>query len=141
MGVLAIDTASAPFSVEILLAIEQCAEKYGWDHFVVNISSGDDPVAAVRQILSRRPDGIIITSAELREINIPELLRDRNLVLTNCYDPEIQRYRLIFRMIIMLSMMQQNILFSGVTAARFVSGRRRNAFHPVCAVMRFRMHG
>ena len=78
MGVLAIDTASAPFSVEILLAIEQCAEKYGWDHFVVNISSGDDPVAAVRQILSRRPDGIIITSAELREINIPELLRDRN---------------------------------------------------------------
>lgn len=40
MGVLAIDTASAPFSVEILLAIEQCAGKYGWDHFVVNISSG-----------------------------------------------------------------------------------------------------
>lgn len=87
MGVLAIDTASAPFSVEILLAIEQCAGKYGWDHFVVNISSGDDSVPAVRQILSRRPDGIIITSAELREINIPELLRDRNLVLTNCYDP------------------------------------------------------
>ncbi|HGY3149921.1 TPA: LacI family DNA-binding transcriptional regulator [Morganella morganii] len=88
MGVLAIDTASAPFSVEILLAIEQCARKYGWDSFVINISSGDDLTRAVRQILSRRPDGIIITGAQLCGINIPELLRDKNLVLTNCFDPD-----------------------------------------------------
>lgn len=88
MGVLAIDTASAPFSVEILLAIEQCAGKYGWDSFVINISSGDDFTRAARQILARRPDGIIITTAKLCEINIPELLRDKNLVLTNCVDPE-----------------------------------------------------
>lgn len=87
VGVLAIGTASAPFSVEILLAIEQCAEKYGWDSFVVNIPSGDELTRAARQILSRRPDGIIITGAQLCEINIPELLRDKKLVLTNCFDP------------------------------------------------------
>lgn len=86
LGVLAFDTASTPFSVELLLSIEQCARKYGWSSFVVNVSSQDDLTNAARQILSQRPDGIIITSMKLREIEIPELLRDKNLVLTNCFD-------------------------------------------------------
>ena len=37
VGVLALDTATTPFSVEIILSIEQTARQYGWNSFGVTI--------------------------------------------------------------------------------------------------------
>ncbi|EPL9569487.1 LacI family DNA-binding transcriptional regulator [Providencia rettgeri] len=84
VGVLALDTATTPFSVEIILSIEQTARQYGWNSFVVNITSKEDNDRAVRQLLSQRPDGIIFTTMGLREVAIPESLHQSLLVLANC---------------------------------------------------------
>lgn len=37
LAVLAQDTATTPFSVDILLAIEQTASEFGWNSFLINI--------------------------------------------------------------------------------------------------------
>lgn len=84
VGVLALDTATTPFSVEMILSIEQTARQYGWSSFVVNITSNDDYERAIRQLLSQRPDGIIYTTMGLREVTIPESLHKSRLVLANC---------------------------------------------------------
>ncbi|WP_112289106.1 LacI family DNA-binding transcriptional regulator [Rahnella sp. AN3-3W3] len=84
LGVLALDTATTPFSVELLLSIELTAREFGWSSFLVNITSQEDSKRAVSQLLSQRPDGIIFTTMGLREVEIPERLLDKNLVLANC---------------------------------------------------------
>ncbi|HEF8774147.1 LacI family DNA-binding transcriptional regulator [Providencia manganoxydans] len=86
VGVLALDTATTPYSVEIILSIEQTARQFGWSSFVVNITSNEDNERAVRQLLSQRPDGIIYTTMGLREVSIPEGLHKNHLVLANCID-------------------------------------------------------
>lgn len=88
VGVLALDTATTPFSVEMILSIEQTARQFGWSSFVVNITSSEDSERAVRQLLSQRPDGIIYTTMGLREVSIPETLHKSRLVLANCIDTE-----------------------------------------------------
>nr|ELR5097810.1 LacI family DNA-binding transcriptional regulator [Providencia rettgeri] len=88
VGVLALDTATTPFSVEMILSIEQTARQFGWSSFVVNITSSEDSERAVRQLLSQRPDGIIYTTMGLREVSIPETLHNNRLVLANCVDKE-----------------------------------------------------
>lgn len=90
VGVLALDTATTPFSVEIILSIEQTARQFGWSSFVVNITSSEDSERAVRQLLSQRPDGIIYTTMGLREVTIPEALHKSRLVLANCIDKKGQ---------------------------------------------------
>lgn len=46
LAVLAQDTATTPFSVDILLAIEQTASEFGWNSFLINIFSEDDAARA-----------------------------------------------------------------------------------------------
>ncbi|WP_257593386.1 MFS transporter, partial [Klebsiella pneumoniae] len=43
LGVLALDTVTTPFSVEITLSIEETARAHGWNSFVVNMFSDDRP--------------------------------------------------------------------------------------------------
>lgn len=62
IGVLALDTVTTPFSVEITLSIEETARAHGWNSFVVNMFSDDRPEAVVDLLLSHRPDGIIFTT-------------------------------------------------------------------------------
>lgn len=88
VGVLALDTATTPYSVEIILSIEQTARQFGWSSFVVNITSNEDNERAVRQLLSQKPDGIIYTTMGLREVIIPESLYKSHLVLANCIDTQ-----------------------------------------------------
>ncbi|OAT45438.1 LacI family sucrose specific transcriptional regulator [Proteus hauseri ATCC 700826] len=88
IGVLAIDTATTPFSVEMILSIEQTAREFGWSSFVVNLTAQDCYERAIWQLLAQRPDGIIYTTMGLREISVHEKLRDKNLVLANCLDLE-----------------------------------------------------
>ncbi len=93
LGVLALDTATTPFSVELLLSIELTAREFGWSSFLVNITSQEDSKRAVSQLLSQRPDGIIFTTMGLREVEIPERLLDKNLVLANCLSREHAKWR------------------------------------------------
>ncbi len=48
IGVLALDTVTTPFSVEITLSIEETARAHGWNSFVVNMFSDDRPEAIGR---------------------------------------------------------------------------------------------
>ncbi|CNH72433.1 LacI family sugar-binding transcriptional regulator [Yersinia aldovae] len=84
LAVLAWDTATTPFSVEILLSIELTAREFGWNSFLVNLTSQEYSRRAVNQLLAQRPDGIIFTSMGLRQATIPERLGDKNIVLANC---------------------------------------------------------
>ena len=42
LGVLALDTATTPFSVEMILSIEKTARERGWNSFVVNLFADDN---------------------------------------------------------------------------------------------------
>ncbi len=80
---LALDTVTTPFSVEITLSIEETARAHGWNSFVVNMFSDDRPEAVV-DLLSHRPDGIIFTTMGLRQVPLPEKLLTLPCVLANC---------------------------------------------------------
>ncbi|MBC3380553.1 LacI family DNA-binding transcriptional regulator [Serratia fonticola] len=90
IGVLALDTVTTPFSVEITLSIEETARAYGWNSFVVNMFSDDNPDTIVDLLLSHRPDGIIYTTMGLRQVPLPTKLLTLPCVLANCeslHDP------------------------------------------------------
>lgn len=84
IGVLALDTVTTPFSVEITLSIEETARAYGWNSFVVNMFTDDNPDDIVDLLLAHRPGGIIFTAMGLREVNIPPRLLEHPCVLANC---------------------------------------------------------
>ena len=66
IGVLALDTVTTPFSVDITLSIEETARAYGWNSFVVNMFADDNPDDIVDLLLAHRPGGIIFTTMGLR---------------------------------------------------------------------------
>lgn len=84
IGVLALDTVTTPFSVEITLSIEETARAHGWNSFVVNMFSDDNPDAILDLLLSHRPDGIIYTTMGLRQVPLPAKLLTLPCVLANC---------------------------------------------------------
>jgi DNA-binding LacI/PurR family transcriptional regulator len=84
IGVLALETAMTPFSVELLQAIEKTAQDHGWNTFIVNLFDDKDPDHAINTLLSYRPNGIIYTTMGLRKVELPEKLLDKNVVLANC---------------------------------------------------------
>ncbi len=90
LGVLALDTVTTPFSVEITLSIEETARAHGWNSFVVNMFSDDSPETTVDLLLSHRPGGIIYTTMGLRQVPVPAKLLTLPCVLANCeslHDP------------------------------------------------------
>ncbi|RYM62673.1 transcriptional regulator [Serratia liquefaciens] len=84
IGVLALDTVTTPFSVEITLSIEETARTHDWNSLVVNMFSDDSPENIVDLLLSHRPDGIIYTTMGLRQVPLPEKLLNLPCVLANC---------------------------------------------------------
>lgn len=84
IGVLALDTATTPFSVDLLLSLEKTAQHHGWSTFVVNLFDNNSAEQAVDKLLSFRPTGIVFTTMGLRKVHIPERLKDKPLVLANC---------------------------------------------------------
>lgn len=124
LAVLAQDTATTPFSVDILLAIEQTASEFGWNSFLINIFSEDDAARAARQLLAHRPDGIIYTTMGLRHITLPESLYGENIVLANCV-AVTQRYPVISLMITLHNMNQHCICSRRAIVNRYASGYRK----------------
>lgn len=94
LAVLAEDTATTPFSVDILLAIEKTANQFGWNSFIITIFSADDTDRAIHELLAHRPDGIIYTTMGLRRVHLPESLHSLPVVLANCFsdDPHLASY-------------------------------------------------
>lgn len=94
IGVLALDTVTTPFSVEITLSIEETARAHGWNSYVVNMFSKDSPETMVDLLLSHRPDGIIYTTMGLRQVPIPVKLLTLPCVLANCesHDESVASY-------------------------------------------------
>ncbi|WP_026313237.1 LacI family DNA-binding transcriptional regulator [Actinobacillus capsulatus] len=92
IGVLSFSTATTPFSVEILLAIEKTVRQYGWNSFVINTFEDDeqDVEKAVELLLSHRPTAIIITRHGLKKIKIPKRLASLPIVLANCVTDDLQ---------------------------------------------------
>lgn len=84
IGVLALDTMTTPFSVEITLSIEETARAHGWNSFVVNMFSNDRPEKIVDLLLAHRPNGIIYTTMGLRQVPVPKKLQSMPCVLANC---------------------------------------------------------
>lgn len=84
IGVFALDTATTPFAVELLLSIEQTAQQAGWNVFVLNLLSDPPSEQSVDLMLSHRPDGLIFTAMGLRRVSIPERLKSKPLILANC---------------------------------------------------------
>jgi len=84
IGVLALDTVTTPFSVDITLSIEETARAHGWNSFVVNMFSDDSPETMVDLLLSHRPSGIIYTTMGLRQVPVPHKLLSLPCVLANC---------------------------------------------------------
>ncbi|MDF7666788.1 LacI family DNA-binding transcriptional regulator [Orbaceae bacterium ESL0727] len=84
IGVLALDTATTPFSVELLQAIEKTAQDYDWNTFIVNLFDDKQADHAINTLLSYRPDGIIYTTMGLRKVSLPAKLLRKNVVLANC---------------------------------------------------------
>lgn len=84
IGVLALDTVTTPFSVEITLSIEETARAHGWNSFVVNMFTDDSPETIVDLLLSHRPGGIIYTTMGLRQVPVPAKLLTLPCVLANC---------------------------------------------------------
>ncbi|CAI2500846.1 LacI family DNA-binding transcriptional regulator [Serratia ficaria] len=90
LGVLALDTATTPFSVEMILSIEKTAREHGWNSFVVNLFADDSAEQTVDLLLAHRPDGVIFTAMGLRHVKLPARLLDKKLVLANCVSPDYQ---------------------------------------------------
>jgi len=91
IGVLSFSIATTPFSVEILLAIEQTVRQHGWNSFVINAFENDqqDVEKAVELLLSHRPTAIIISRHGLKNIQIPKRLADYPIVLANCVTDDL----------------------------------------------------
>lgn len=84
IGVLAFDTATSPFSVELNLSIEETARAHGWGCFVINMFKDNNPDYMVDMLLSYRPEGIIVSSMGLKFVKLPKKLLDYRCVFANC---------------------------------------------------------
>ncbi|WP_274371227.1 LacI family DNA-binding transcriptional regulator [Morganella morganii] len=84
IGVLALDTATSPFCVDIILSVEETARSYGWNSYIVNMLAEDNPESIADLLLSHRPDGIIFTTMGLRQVEISGRMLKVPLVLANC---------------------------------------------------------
>jgi len=88
IGVFALDTATTPFAVELLLSIEQTAQQAGWNVFILNLLNNPPTDQDIDLMLSHRPDGLIFSAMGLRQVSIPERLKSKPLVLANCLEDD-----------------------------------------------------
>ncbi|WP_047304697.1 LacI family DNA-binding transcriptional regulator [Pseudomonas fluorescens] len=88
IGVFALDTATTPFAVEMLLSMERTARENGWNLFILNVFEVPPNQQTIDLMLSHQPDGIIFSAMQLRTVEIPPVLRGLPLVLSNCVSLE-----------------------------------------------------
>lgn len=143
IGVLALDTMTTPFSVEITLSIEETARAHGWNSLLVNMFSNDSPEKIVDLLLAHRPDGIIYTTMGLRQVPIPDKLRTLPCVLANCeslsgklasYIPDDEQGQYL-GVKALLEAGYRNLLCIHLPKEIVASGRRRAGLERACREM------
>ncbi|MGR5091714.1 LacI family DNA-binding transcriptional regulator [Vibrio maritimus] len=94
IGVLALEVATTPFSVGINHSIEQTALAQGWNSLIFNTFDAAPSDETVDRVLSHKPTGIVFATMGLREVVVPERLKELPLVLANCFtkDSSIPSY-------------------------------------------------
>lgn len=84
IGVLSLSASTTPFAVELLRAIELFAKQSGWNIFTVHSSENPPNRESITQLMSHRPDAVIICSMLLQSVSIPDELSVLPIVLANC---------------------------------------------------------
>lgn len=94
IGVLALEVATTPFSVGINHSIEHTATSGGWNSLIINTFDPEPDAATVDRLLSHKPAGIIFATMGMRKVVVPEALKERPIVLANCFcdDPSVPCY-------------------------------------------------
>ncbi|MFN8194324.1 MAG: LacI family DNA-binding transcriptional regulator [Nocardioidaceae bacterium] len=88
-GLLSDTVASGQFASQMLIGASAAARES--DHLLVIGESEGDPTLEDRlidEMLDRQVDGLVYATLVACEIALPARLRDRNVVLLNCMDPE-----------------------------------------------------
>lgn len=140
IGVFALDTATTPFAVELLLSIEQTAQQAGWNVFILNLLSNPPTDQNIDLMLSHRPDGLIFSAMGLRKVCIPERLKSNPLVLANCLtddsrlvsyvpDDEMGQYRAVHHA---LSQGYRRPLFINLPKQSVAWGLRQRGIQRAC---------
>ncbi|MGL6312358.1 LacI family DNA-binding transcriptional regulator [Vibrio sp. WXL103] len=94
IAVLALEVATTPFSVGINYAVEQTANEQGWNSMIFNTLESSPSQETVERVLSHKPAGVVFATMGLRQVVVPDRLKELPLVLANCYshDPSIPSY-------------------------------------------------
>lgn len=88
IGVLALEVATTPFSVGINHSIEQTVKENGWSAIIFNTFDLTPTDETIDRILSHKPAGIVFATMGLREVTVPERLKELPLVLANCFSSD-----------------------------------------------------
>lgn len=123
LAVLAQDTATTPFSVDILLAIEQTASEFGWNSFNQYFSE-DDAARAARQLLAHRPMALSILQWGCDISRCLSLCMVKILYWRTVWRMT-QRYPVISLMITLHNMNQHSICSRRAIVNRYASGYRK----------------
>ncbi len=89
IGLLSDSVASGQFASQMLIGASAAARES--DHLLVIGESEGDPTLEdqlIDEMLDRQVDGIVYATLVASQITVPARLRDRHVVLLNCFDPD-----------------------------------------------------
>ena len=84
ISILALNVATTPYSVQIILAVEQVAREHGWRSYIVNTFTDDPHDGLLDHLLALRPEGVIFATMGHHIVNVHERLIRAGVVLANC---------------------------------------------------------
>jgi DNA-binding LacI/PurR family transcriptional regulator len=84
IGILSLRVATTPYSVDMILAVEQVAREHGWRTYIVNAFTHDPSAGVLDHILAFRPEGVILATVGHHIVNVHERLIRAGVVLASC---------------------------------------------------------
>ena len=84
ISILALNVATTPYSVQIMLAVEQVAREHGWGTSIVNTFTDHPPDELLDRLLALRPEGVIFATMGHHIVDVHERLIQAGVVLANC---------------------------------------------------------
>ncbi len=84
IGILSLRVATTPYSVDMILAVEQVAREHAWRTYIVNAFTHDPSAGVLDHILAFRPEGVILATVGHHVVKVHERLVRASVVLANC---------------------------------------------------------
>lgn len=96
IGLISDQIATTPFASQMLAGAQLLAAKEHWLLFVVN-ADGDKEVeaSASRALIQHNVTGFIYASMYHREVEVPKVINNKNVVLLDCFDNSNQYHSII----------------------------------------------